>query len=102
MPSFNWVFIGDHTLIPSIPEFDSLKNDLSFQCDFVGPILWNGLSFKKEDWPIPGDNNILVYLGRDKDSSEYSFHEFFEVIKEIAQYNSHLLTAEIPRPSGRG
>ncbi|AZT89561.1 glycosyl transferase [Caldicellulosiruptor changbaiensis] len=48
--SFEEIFTGSLTIIPSFPEFDPINDPSEFNTHYVGPILWDPLDMAKEEY----------------------------------------------------
>jgi UDP:flavonoid glycosyltransferase YjiC (YdhE family) len=64
--SFEELFIGDLTIIPSSPEFDPIEDLNKYNTFYVGPILYDNLDKTEEntDDLFLSDNTIFCYTGR--------------------------------------
>lgn len=88
LKSFEDIFVGDITLIPSFPEFDILRktdndNDNTY---YIGPILWEGVLDKsvKENVGYNADEHVFCYIGQCLDEISETSENILKSIHNIA------------------
>lgn len=96
---FEEIFLGDITLIPSIPEFDRLKDNNSYKKDnsyYIGPIFWKGFTTNVEMFSNQNKDsmNIFCYLGQIRDGIKSREFRLLEYIDCFAQkHNANVVVS---------
>ncbi len=88
LEKFEKLFLGNITIIPSIPEFDKLKEACkSDNTYYTGPILWDGfLKHSTMEFPFENENipSIFCYAGQLRDYSGGSRGDLIHALIEVS------------------
>jgi UDP:flavonoid glycosyltransferase YjiC (YdhE family) len=89
---FEELFLGDVTVIPSIPEFDRLEPGFERGAVFAGPVLWDGLSDQngQRSGELPsaapaGRPRVFAYTGRMRDGNGNSGELVLRAVLDAAR-----------------
>ncbi len=93
LEKFEKLFLGNITLIPSIPEFDKLKEvRKSDNTYYTGPILWDGFlecPAKEFSFRLGNAPAVFCYAGQLRDNSGDSSGELIHALMEVSE-NSNI------------
>jgi UDP:flavonoid glycosyltransferase YjiC (YdhE family) len=87
--TFEDLFVGDRTIIPSLPQVDVLEKGKEHDTLFPGPILWDGIyqGLEQSQWPsFPTARPVIfIYTGRMNDGAGNSGEIILRAVLDSAR-----------------